>query len=119
MRPESVSLLVDIRDAARYIVDDTAAVTFEAFVGDQRLRQSVLYSFMVIGEALNRLRRRDATLAQGIADIDEVVAMRNVLIHGYDVTDYAIVWRAIKEKLPVLVSLIESMLPEHDRQPPT
>jgi hypothetical protein len=29
---------------------------------------------MVIGEALNRLRRRDAELARGISDIDEVVA---------------------------------------------
>ena len=114
MRPESVGLLVDIRNAASYVINDTADVSFEAFVRDQRLRQSVLYSFMVIGEALNRLRRRDAELARGISDIDEVVAMRNVVIHGYDITDFAIVWRAIKEKLPALVLQIDAMLPEED-----
>ena len=91
MRPESLGLLINIRDAARYIAHDTAGVTYEVFVGNQRLRQSVLYSFMVIGEALNRLRRRDEELARSISDIAEVVAMRNVLIHGYDITDYAIV----------------------------
>ena len=116
MRPESLGLLLDIRNAARYVANDTAGVTYDAFVVDQRLRQSVLYSFMVIGEALNRLRRRDAELARGISGLDEVVAMRHVLIHGYDITDYAIVWRAIKEKLPALVLQIETMLPEEDRK---
>lgn len=115
MPPELAGALIDVRDAARYFIDDKVDVTFEAFVGDQRQRQSVLYSFMVIGEALNRLRRRDVKLAQGIPDVDEVVAMRNVLIHGYDVTDYEIVWSAIKEKLPILVSHIEAILPEQDR----
>jgi uncharacterized protein with HEPN domain len=42
--------------------------------------------------------------------------MRNVLIHGYDITDFAIVWRAIKEKLPALVLQIDAMLPEEDRR---
>ena len=107
MRPESQGLLVTARDVARYVISDTAGVAFEGSVSGQRLRQSVLYSFMVIGEALSRLRRRDEDLARTIADIHEVVAMRNVLIHGYDVTDYDIVWRAIKEKLPVLVLQVE------------
>jgi hypothetical protein len=41
MRPESVGLLVDIRNATSYVINDTADVSFEAFVRDQRLRLSV------------------------------------------------------------------------------
>ena len=41
--------------------------------------------------------------------------MRNALIHGYDVTDYPIVWRAIRESAPALRTQIEALLAEIDR----
>ncbi|MGH2614151.1 MAG: HepT-like ribonuclease domain-containing protein [Thermomicrobiales bacterium] len=118
MRPESRVLLIDVREAARFIADDTANATYEAFVADQRMRQAVLYSFLVIGEALNRIHRRDPDLAQRTSDIGDVVAMRNVVIHGYDIVDFAIVWRAVQEKLPALALQIEEMLLEDEQEYP-
>jgi uncharacterized protein with HEPN domain len=53
MQPETLGLLVDIRDAARFIAADTADATYDEFLHDQRMRQSVLYSFLIIGEAVN------------------------------------------------------------------
>ena len=115
MRPETLGLLVDIRDAARFIADDTAGATYDEFLNDQRMRQAVLYSFLIIGEAVNRLRRRDPDVAERISDMQQIVGMRNALIHKYDVTDYPIVWRAIRETLPTLRTQIEALLPEIDR----
>ena len=115
MRPETLGLLVDIRDAARYIVDDTEGVAYESFIADQRLRQAVLYSFLVFGEASHRIRRRDPELTQSIFEIGDAIAMRNVVIHGYDIVDYAIVWQTIQDKLPALILQIETMLPDGER----
>jgi uncharacterized protein with HEPN domain len=116
MQPETLGLLVDIRDAARFIIADTADTTYDEFLNDRRMRQAVLYSFLIIGEALNRLRRRDPDIAERISDPRQIVGMRNALIHGYDVTDYPIVWRAIQETLPILREQIEELLPAEDRE---
>jgi uncharacterized protein with HEPN domain len=116
MQPETLGLLADIRDAARFIGADTADTTYDEFLNDQRLRQAVLYSFLIIGEALNRLRRRDPDIAERIPDLPQIVGMRHALIHGYGITDYPIVWRAIHETLPILRGQIEALLPEEDRE---
>jgi uncharacterized protein with HEPN domain len=116
MQPETLGLLVDIRDAARFIAADTADASYDEFLNDQRMRQAVLYSFLIIGEAVNRLRRRDPDIAERISDLRQIVGMRNALIHGYDVTDYPIVWRAIHETLPILRGQVEALLPEEDRE---
>jgi uncharacterized protein with HEPN domain len=80
------------------------------------MRQAVLYSFLIIGEAVNRLRRRDPDIAERVSDLRQIVGMRNALIHGYDVADYPIVWRAIHETLPILRGQVEALLPEEDRE---
>ena len=51
MRPETLGLLTDMRDAAQHIARATAGVTYEGFLNDQDKRQSVLFSFSIIGEA--------------------------------------------------------------------
>jgi uncharacterized protein with HEPN domain len=82
MQPETLGLLADIRDAARFIGADTADTTYDEFLNDQRMRQAVLYSFLIIGEALNRLRRRDPDIAERIPDLPQIVGMRHALIPG-------------------------------------
>ena len=40
----------------------------------------------------------------------QIVDFRNVLIHGYDLIDHRIVWSTIAEKIPVLLTEVESLL---------
>ena len=63
MQPDTLGMLVDIRDSARFIADDTAGATFDQFLTDRRMRQLVERNFIIIGEAVNRLRRRDPEIA--------------------------------------------------------
>ncbi len=58
--------------------------------------------FEIIGEALARLRRDHPTLADRIKDIDKIIGLRNVLAHGYDVLEYAILWDVVENKVPIL-----------------
>jgi uncharacterized protein with HEPN domain len=66
--------------------------------------------FEILGEALNRLDRLDATLAAKIPDLRQIVAFRNILIHGYAVIDRARVWRAVQDDLPPLRATLDAIL---------
>ena len=84
MRPESPKLLEDIRAAAEYILRVTRGKTMADYLADELLRPAVERKFEIIGEALNRLVRHDPAVAQSIHDCAQIIAFRNVLIHGYD-----------------------------------
>jgi len=116
MRFETHGMLVDIRDSARFIAEDTAGATFQEFMSDRQMRQLVERNLTIIGEAVNRLRRRDPDTAAKIEAIPQIVAMRNVITHGYDAIDYAKVWSAVHETLPTLREQVETLLPAEDRE---
>jgi uncharacterized protein with HEPN domain len=79
------------------------------------MRQLVERNLTIIGEAVNRLRRRDPDTAAKIGAIPQIVGMRNGITHGYDVIEYAKVWEAIHETLPTLRRQIDALLPNEDR----
>lgn len=112
MPPEIVSVLEDILGAAQNIADDTAGITYDAFLGDRRTRQLVERNFLTIGEAVNRLRRHAPDLANRLTDHDAIVAFRNALVHEYDDISYPNVWRAVQESLPILRAEVEAILHE-------
>lgn len=116
MRPDARMSLEHIRDEAQFLLDDTAGETFETFMYNRRLRQSVERSFIVIGEAMRRLRDDDPATAQQIMEYGQVIAFRNILIHVYDDIDHARVWQVIQESLPVLRAEVEQLLSEADSQ---
>ncbi len=110
MRPRTEVLLEDIRDAAQFILDETADLSFNDYRLDRRLRQAVERNFEIMGEAMRRLRQVDPETIALFASARVVVDFRNVLIHGYDIVDDDRVWRTIQESLPVLVDEVEREL---------
>lgn len=114
MQPNAPKLLEDIRDAARFVLDETASETMLSYTGNRRLRQLVERNFEIMGEALRRLHRADKATAERITDYTQVIAFRNALIHGYDEIDHARVWRVIAGSLPVLEAEVVHLLAEAD-----
>jgi len=105
LRRDPKSLLWDARNAATASADMTAGKTFKNFDGDIVLRSAVERQFEIVGEALRQLDRLDATLAARIPDLRQIVAFRNILIHGYALMDRARVWRAVEDHLPLRAAL--------------
>ena len=60
----------------------TAGRNFAEFDTDPMLRSAVERQFEIIGEALGTLARVDATIAARIPVLRDIVAFRNILIHG-------------------------------------
>lgn len=108
--------LLTIRDAAQFIVDGTEGVSYAAFVENRLIRQALERNFIIIGEAVNRLRRHDPVVAARISAITEIIGMRNVLIHVYDEIDYLRVWSTIEKSVPILLWEAASLLEEGERE---
>jgi uncharacterized protein with HEPN domain len=88
----------------------TARKSFADFDSDLVLRSAVERQFEILGEALNRLDRLDATLAARVPNLRQIVAFRNVLIHGYALIDRARVWRVVQDDLPTLRAVLDDLL---------
>jgi uncharacterized protein with HEPN domain len=114
LRRDPKSLLWDAREAAEVIAAITAGKTFDEFDRDIVLRSAVERQFEIIGEALAQLARLDAALAQRIPDLREIIAFRDVLIHGYAMIDRARVWQVIQVNLPQLRAVLAELLAEPD-----
>jgi uncharacterized protein with HEPN domain len=111
LRRDPKSVLWDARDAATAIADMTAGKSFADFDSDL-LRSAVERQLEILGEALGQLARIDPMLAAKIPDLRQVVAFRNVLIHGYALIDRARVWRAVQDDLPTLRATVATSSPD-------
>ena len=114
MQPKSPKLLEDIRHAAVLIMEVTHGKSLGEYASDKLLRPAVERQFEIIGEALNRLARHDRATASRIGDYQQIIAFRNVLIHGYDLVDDTLVWRTIENQVPRLHIQVLELLREAD-----
>jgi len=103
MPHKAAKLLQDVLDAGSAIQGFVAERSVEDYRTDLMLRSAVERQFEIIGEALSRLRRVDLAVLQRLEPYDKVIAFRNIIAHGYDVLDAAIVWQVIQEYLPELL----------------
>ena len=77
---------------------------------DNRVIQLVLTRLIeIVGEAANRV---SAESQQENPEIPwpQVAGMRNRLVHGYDVIDFDLLRRTIKEDLPPLIAALQGIL---------
>ena len=111
-KPEK--LLFDVIGAGRAIRDFTSARDRDAYDGDLMLRSAVERQFEILGEALRRLSVLDPGLAAKISGSRRIIDFRNVISHGYDTLDSDLVWQAITDKLPILITEAETLLRQID-----
>jgi len=74
------------------------------------VQAAVERKFEIIGEAINRIKRLDASLVEAIPGYERIIGFRNIISHGYDVIDPEIVWNAIQDYLPALRSRVKDLL---------
>ena len=69
---------------------------------DRLLRQAVERNFEIVGEAVRRLIDIDPDTGARIDQHVQIIAFRNVLIHGYELVDDARVWQVVSRDVPAL-----------------
>jgi uncharacterized protein with HEPN domain len=112
LRRDPRSFLWDANQAAEAIAAMASGKSFADFEHDIVLRSAIERQFEIIGEALAQLARIDPALAQRVPNLREIVAFRNVLIHGYATIDPERVWQATEYDLPNLRAALRELLSE-------
>jgi uncharacterized protein YutE (UPF0331/DUF86 family) len=56
------------------------------------------------------LEKLDTTWTGKISEFRKIVGFRNVLVHGYEAIDDAIVWKTLEDYLPILLGEVEGQI---------
>jgi uncharacterized protein with HEPN domain len=108
-RPEN--LLTDILNAVEKIEQYTKNIDYDGFCSNPEKVDAVLRNFEIIGEAVKKLPR-GIKLKHKDVDWKSISGMRDVLVHEYFGVDLEIVWKTIKDDLPILKEKIKKILNE-------
>lgn len=109
MKPEDTIRLQHMLDAAREVEEFVGDSSFDAFCDNRLLVNAVVRSLEVLGEAAAQV---SAELKNSLKEIPwrDIVSMRNRLIHAYFDINYQVVWRTVKNDVPMLVAQLQVIL---------
>jgi uncharacterized protein with HEPN domain len=116
MRPEErdPAYLWDMIEAARAAVDYTENLTLDKFLATDRERAikrlAVERQLEILGEAA---RRVSSQFQEAHPELPwrEMVGLRNVISHDYDKVNYESIFRIVRNRLPVLIAMLEPLVP--------
>jgi uncharacterized protein with HEPN domain len=107
------SYLLDILISARKALKFVAGIDRHEFEENEVIQNAVMRPLEIIGEASARISKG---FRESHAEIpwEEMIGLRNRLIHEYFRVDYGAVWDTIQDDLPKLIEQIEPIVPKED-----
>lgn len=105
----------DILDAMDKAEAFVAGMDYGQFEEDIRTTFAVIRALEIIGEAVKRLPADFRTRYPHIPWKD-MAGMRDKIVHGYDVIDLRIVWKVVKQDIPVLRPLLQQILLDEEKK---
>lgn len=92
-------MFCSVRDIQSFI--DSKSET--DYAQDAMLRAAVERKLEIIGEALQQVKRFFPEAIDRISDSQQVIALRNRLIHGYSTVSDSLIWEILQKDIPVLL----------------
>lgn len=74
------------------------------------LKRAVERDLEIIGEAINRIVKRDETFQDKITNAKAIIGLRNQVIHAYDSISDEIIWSILINHLPKLRREIDLLI---------
>jgi uncharacterized protein with HEPN domain len=102
--------LLDALAAAEAALQFLAGLDAQAYASNLLVRSAVERQLTVLGEAARRALADEPGLRARSPDLVFAVALRNRLVHGYDVIDDLIVFDTVAQDLPGLVRQLRGLL---------
>jgi uncharacterized protein with HEPN domain len=93
--------LADILESADYIAEFIADVDETSFEQSELIRSAVTQKLSVIREAAARVSDRLKARHPQVP-WPQIVAFRNILVHAYFGIEWDVVWRAARDRCPLL-----------------
>lgn len=112
MRRDARLYLRDVIEASDAIARFVKGADEVSYQQDELLHSAVERKFEIVGGALSQLSKLDPQLAARIVRLREIIAFRNVLIHGYAAVQHDRVWDIAQRSLPALRQSVAELLQE-------
>jgi len=109
MRREYTDYLNDMLENAEKALSFVGGMEFDDFQKDDKAVYAVIRAFEIIGEAARQIPEN---VREANSDIPwrEITGMRNKLTHEYFGVNTKVVWRTVKEDLPIIIPAIKKMI---------
>jgi uncharacterized protein with HEPN domain len=101
-------------DACHEVVSFTQGETRDSLTYDVRLVRAISMSIGIVGEAAAHVSDETRQIAPKIP-WQQIVGMRNFLIHRYFGIDLDILWSTATQAIPTLIEEIERLLSSGDQ----
>lgn len=105
--------LLDILIAARKALRFVEGMTWEGFQQSELHQNAVMRPLEIIGEAA-RLVSQQTRQAHPEIPWEQMIGVRNRLIHEYFRVNLKTVWETVQNDLPRLIALMEPLVPPED-----
>ena len=76
------------------------------------LKRAIERNLEIIGEAMNRILKRDSSFENKISNAKAIISLRNQVIHAYDNISDENIWSILINHLPKLKSEIDNLVDE-------
>lgn len=111
MKRNYALFIKDILECINKIEKFIENINFDEFVKDDKTSSAVIRKLEVIGEATKNIPKSIQEKYNQVPWKD-MAKMRNKIIHFYFGVDYEIVWKVVKERLPKIKPILETILKE-------
>ena len=105
--------LLDILDAIERVFSYVKGMSYKDFMADQKTQDAVVRNIEIIGEAargIPKVFRADNSQIPW----DDIIGMRNIIVHHYFGILIDVVWDIVKKELPMLKKQIKSIIEVKD-----
>lgn len=109
MRQDDAYLL-DMLVAARKAVSFAAGLTYEQFERSDLHQNAIFKVLEIVGEAASRISA-STQAARPEIPWQEIVGLRNRVVHVYFEIDLGLVWQIVREDVPALIDQLEGFVP--------
>jgi len=104
------SLLLDMLQAAKQILEYTTGLQELDFLKSRRDQDAVLLQFTVLGEMAKRVSLEFRNTHSEIP-WRKIMGFRNVVVHDYFQVDVHRVWKIASRDIPELIKALEPLVP--------
>ncbi|MDE0145332.1 MAG: DUF86 domain-containing protein [Nitrospira sp.] len=113
MRKDDEIRIRHMLEAAREAVSFAHGRTRGDLDTDRQLVLSLVKDVEIVGEAGTRITKITREQLSAIP-WEEIIGMRNRLVHAYFRINLDIVWQTVREDLPKLIALLEPLVPPEE-----
>jgi len=101
-------ILQSIKEIESYFEDRPKIL--DEYVSDIRTKRAIERDIEIIGEAVNRIMKRDKEFK--LENVQKIIGTRNRIAHGYDKISDDLIWSIVINHLPKLKEEITAKLLE-------